>query len=68
MSCGCSAFQSDFACLGCDRPFEEHQTVIENEAERKAGKRPIKSGYMPLAEDPDIQDETMKKLKIGPYK
>ena len=64
-SCGCGTFQSDFACIGCDLRYEEHETAYETEAERKAFGKPIRSNFMPLANDPEIQAATMKQLKIG---
>ena len=45
--------------------FEEHETLIETEGERKAFGKPIRSQFMPLASDPEIQVATMKALKIG---
>eukprot|EP01047_Picozoa_sp_COSAG01_P108585 COSAG01_NODE_37496_length_502_cov_54.354839_1_plen_64_part_10 len=37
--CGCSHFTSAFACIACDRPWEEHETVFESRAERlRAGR------------------------------
>jgi hypothetical protein len=55
---------SDFACLSCDKKFEDHETLYETEAERKSQKKAIKAAYMPLSSNPQIQFETMKKLKL----
>ena len=32
--CPCFQFESDFACIGCDKKFEDHETLYETEAER----------------------------------
>ena len=32
--CSCFGFDSDFCCISCDRPYEEHFTYIETEKER----------------------------------
>lgn len=44
--------------------FEDHFTVYELEHERKAAGKAIRDAYMPLANSPEIQFETMKKLKL----
>lgn len=62
--CACFGFQSDFVCIACDRPFEEHFTYFENEKERLAQGKPIRRDFYPLASHPEIQAETMKKLGI----
>ena len=30
-------------------------------------KKPVREAYLPLAQDPAVQDATMKQLKVGPY-
>lgn len=66
-SCACFGFNSDFACISCDQKFEEHSTLYETEAERKTMKKPVRGDFLPLAADPEVQDVTMKQLKVGPY-
>eukprot|EP00873_Tetraselmis_striata_P015359 jgi/Tetstr1/435623/TSEL_024524.t1 len=53
--CGCGHFSSDFLCVVCDKHWEDHETVTETEAERRAGGRPVRSAFYPLADTPDIQ-------------
>jgi hypothetical protein len=38
--------------------------MYEFEDERKQAKKPIREAFMPLASSPEIQYETMKKLKL----
>ena len=33
--CACFCFTSDFACLSCDKKYEDHMTLYETEKERK---------------------------------
>lgn len=54
--CGCGYFESDFACVVCDKKWEDHETVIETEAERVADGRPVGDAYLPLVEAPEIHD------------
>ena len=44
--------------------FEDHMTIYETEKERQMQGKPIRQDYYPLASNPDIQRETMKKLGI----
>jgi hypothetical protein len=53
-SCSCFDFQSDFACISCDKKFEEHETLYELEKERQKAGKPIRQDYLPLAKNPDI--------------
>ena len=62
--CACFGFTSDFCCISCDRPFEEHYTLIESEKERIQLGKPVGMEHWPLASHPEIQAETMKKLGI----
>jgi len=55
--CGCGSFQSDFLCLVCDRHWEDHETVVETAAERRAAGRPVGEAFRPLAEvAPEFSD------------
>ena len=49
-SCRCSTFVGSFRCIVCDRLGSEHETVFESEAERRAARRSVGRGYMPLHE------------------
>jgi len=53
-ACGCGGFISDFACLTCDKKFEDHVTLYETEPERKAESKPIRTAFMPLASNPEV--------------
>ena len=52
-TCQCANFISDFACLSCDRKFEDHETIYETEKERKLERKTIREDYMPLALNPE---------------
>mmetsp|Transcript_14008 Transcript_14008/g.21795 ORF Transcript_14008/g.21795 Transcript_14008/m.21795 type:complete len:201 (-) Transcript_14008:103-705(-) len=56
-SCGCSQFISDFLCVVCDRKWEEHETVTETAKERQVKNLPIGQAFLPLAEQPSIQQD-----------
>eukprot|EP01059_Diplonema_ambulator_P003508 TRINITY_DN13201_c0_g1_i1.p1 TRINITY_DN13201_c0_g1~~TRINITY_DN13201_c0_g1_i1.p1 ORF type:complete len:288 (+),score=65.50 TRINITY_DN13201_c0_g1_i1:24-887(+) len=47
--CGCPSYQSDWACLVCDAKWEDHETVFEDEAERRMNGKPVGEAYKPLA-------------------
>ena len=53
--CGCSQFQSNFLCINCDGHFEEHETVFENEMERKQAGRPVGHAFRPFTDKPGIR-------------
>ena len=63
-TCSCYDFQSDFACISCDRKFEEHETIYEKENERVAERKSIREDYMPLASNPEVQQAAMNNLGI----
>ena len=63
-SCSCYDFVSDFCCLSCDKKFEDHETLYETEKERQQQGKPIRDQYLPLAQNPQVQKEVMKKLGI----
>lgn len=63
-SCSCFSFTSDFCCISCDRTYEEHFTLFETEQERKSAKKAIREAFLPLANNPEIQAATFKKLKL----
>ena len=52
--CGCCGFTSAFACVACDRRWEEHETRQETEADRRREGRPVGEDFLPLAAAPDI--------------
>lgn len=62
--CGCYNFESDFCCISCDQKYEDHETLWETEAERRAARKATGQAYYPLADHPDIQKETLLKLGI----
>ena len=53
-ACSCYTFESDFVCIGCDRSFEDHQTLYEFESERMQLKKTVREAFRPLANDPEI--------------
>uniref|UniRef100_A0A061RCD5 Protein fam221b n=1 Tax=Tetraselmis sp. GSL018 TaxID=582737 RepID=A0A061RCD5_9CHLO len=63
--CGCGQFISDFLCVVCDKHWEEHETVIETEQERKSTGRPVGSAFFPLADTPDIQALVFGELTLS---
>ncbi|CAH8853933.1 unnamed protein product [Trichobilharzia szidati] len=52
--CSCLGFSSAFLCAACDKHWNEHQTVIETESERKAQGRPVGEAWFPFAELPEL--------------
>jgi len=60
--CTCFSFQSDFPCIVCDKKWEEHDLLIETRSERVAQKKAVDDQYLPLAKNPDIQQELAKKM------
>eukprot|EP00164_Ancoracysta_twista_P003186 GFYU01004250.1.p1 GENE.GFYU01004250.1~~GFYU01004250.1.p1 ORF type:complete len:439 (-),score=34.62 GFYU01004250.1:221-1537(-) len=59
--CGCPCFQGHFLCLVCDKHWEEHDTVWESEAERRAAGKSYGRDYMPFAEQPEFAEEVYGK-------
>ena len=59
-TCTCFGFSSNFLCLVCDKHWEEHETVYENEAERRRQGRTFGEAYMPLAGDRDLQEAVFR--------
>jgi hypothetical protein len=52
----CFRFEGAFACLACDGRFEDHETVFESQAERRAAGRTTGAHYGPLAnEAPELR-------------
>ena len=49
----CGGFISNFACISCDKKWEEHETIYEKENERVAERKSIREDYMPLASNPE---------------
>lgn len=58
-SCGCGAFRSNFLCVVCDKHWEDHETVFENEQERRAAGLPVGADFLPLASTPDIRQAVL---------
>mmetsp|Transcript_28637 Transcript_28637/g.50921 ORF Transcript_28637/g.50921 Transcript_28637/m.50921 type:complete len:221 (-) Transcript_28637:56-718(-) len=63
LRCMCFAFESNFLCLVCDRHWEEHETLIESEPERRTAGLPIGEDFKPLASDPRIQRMVFEEQK-----
>jgi hypothetical protein len=61
--CQCFSFESNFLCLVCDRHWEEHETLIESEAERRSMRRSVGEAFRPLATDPEIQQIVFEERK-----
>lgn len=51
----CYRFESAFCCVVCDRAWEDHETIFENEKERRESGRTVGKEFLPLAGDRDIQ-------------
>jgi len=60
-ACSCGGFQSDFLCVVCDKHWEDHATVSETEAERKARGLPVGAAFFPLADHPAMQQQVLQK-------
>ncbi|KAG1660177.1 hypothetical protein FOA52_005277 [Chlamydomonas sp. UWO 241] len=54
-SCGCGMFESNFACLVCDRKWEDHETLFETTQERIEGGRTVGDAFRPLSDDADLR-------------
>ncbi|CEL95496.1 unnamed protein product [Vitrella brassicaformis CCMP3155] len=54
--CPCSTFTSAFLCIACDKHWEDHETVFESEAERRAAGRPVNEDFVPFAEMPEFYE------------
>ena len=67
-SCGCGAFQSNFLCVVCDKHWEDHDTVFENEQERRAVGLPVGADFLPLALTPDIREAVFRGDSAGKQK
>eukprot|EP01066_Platyproteum_vivax_P012667 Platyproteum_vivax@DN5755_c0_g1_i2.p1 len=63
--CGCGAFNSAFLCIGCDKHWEDHETIFETGQERKQAGRPIGVDFIPFSELPDFQ-EAVYNSKVPP--
>lgn len=54
--CGCPSFSSAWLCVGCDKKWEDHESLWETEEERRLQGRSVGQAFMPLASTPLIQD------------
>eukprot|EP00128_Syssomonas_multiformis_P018222 Colp12_sorted_trinity150504_noHs@14381 len=54
--CPCGAFSSAFTCLTCSEHWEDHDTVIETEKERRMAGRSIGEAFIPLSGTPKLQE------------
>uniref|UniRef100_A0A7S3VH60 Protein FAM221A n=1 Tax=Dunaliella tertiolecta TaxID=3047 RepID=A0A7S3VH60_DUNTE len=55
--CGCPQFQSNFACLACDKKWEDHETFFETTADRMAAGLPVGDAFRPLMGDEEIRGQ-----------
>lgn len=65
--CGCHTFSSAWECITCQGKWEDHESLWENEEERRLQGKPIGQAFMPLASTPDIQQmvlETPSQLNV----
>jgi hypothetical protein len=46
--CSCFQFNGMFACVVCDRPFDDHETCVETEAERLQRGMDVAARFTPL--------------------
>ena len=51
----CFAFEGAFLCVACDGRWEDHETVLMAEAERRAVGLPVGMAYMPLVDHPELR-------------
>jgi len=54
-TCHCSKFESNFLCMMCDQHWEDHETVIETEDERRLQNKSFGNAFLPLSEAPGLQ-------------
>lgn len=52
---GCAAFSSAFCCVVCEARWEAHETVAEDEQERRTAGRPTREHSFPLADSPNLR-------------
>eukprot|EP00435_Cladocopium_sp_Y103_P025502 s2600_g6.t1 len=58
--CGCHSFSSAWECITCEGKWEDHESLWENEEERRLLGKPIGQAFMPLASTPDIQQMVLE--------
>lgn len=58
--CGCHSFSSAWECVTCEGKWEDHESLWENEEERRLLGKPIGQAFMPLASTPDIQQMVLE--------
>ncbi|CAL1153310.1 unnamed protein product [Cladocopium goreaui] len=58
--CGCHSFSSAWECITCEGKWEDHESLWENEEERRLLGKPIGQAFMPLASTPDIQQMVLQ--------
>ena len=63
--CGCRCFVSAFRCVVCEASWEEHDVVVETEAERRAQGREVGDAYLPLAAAPGVRDAVFGEEPAG---
>lgn len=53
--CGCGTFSSAFCCVVCEAPWEAHETVAQDERERRAEGKSVQEDFLPLSDSPDLR-------------
>lgn len=61
--CGCGMFNSNFLCIACDGHWHDHETLWENERERRDAKRSVGHAFKPLASTPGIREHVIGNRK-----
>ena len=61
--CSCSAFISNFLCGMCDSHWEDHETIIESEGDRKREGKSVNQDFIPLSEAKDLQRHVFQPTK-----
>ena len=60
--CGCMSFESHFACVVCDKSWEDHETIFETRQQRVTTSKPVDDQYQPLSQvDPAFSEIVFNK-------
>ncbi|KAF5836040.1 hypothetical protein DUNSADRAFT_6561 [Dunaliella salina] len=63
--CGCPQFVSNFACVACDKKWEDHQTFFETTADRIGAGLPVGDAFRPLMDDGEIRGQVFPSGRSG---
>ena len=61
--CACFEFKPDFACVGCDGSWDDHETLYEFENQRIVEKKPVGKEFLPLGKCKELQEIMFDKEK-----